>query len=122
MRQLGNGGSIILTSSIAGLQGSPGQILESTSKSALHGLTSTAATELGKYGIRVNTIHPSGVDTPMLRDALSPEQVEELKDATPLGRVARVDDVASVVAFLASEDSKFMTGGYLKIDGGVASF
>lgn len=122
MRDLGNGGSIILTSSIAGLRGTPGLILYSSSKFALRGLALTAAGELGQFGIRVNTIHPSGVDTPMFRNAWSPEKLEELKSAMPLGRFAQVDDIASVVAFLASEDSKFMTGGFLKIDGGCVSF
>ncbi|KAF2645788.1 short-chain dehydrogenase [Massarina eburnea CBS 473.64] len=122
MKELGNGGSIIITSSVAGLRGSPGLILYSGSKFALRGLALTAAQELGEFGIRVNTIHPSGVDTPMFRQAWSEEKLEELKGAMPLGRFARVDDVASVVGFLASEDSKFMTGGFLKIDGGSVSF
>jgi NAD(P)-dependent dehydrogenase (short-subunit alcohol dehydrogenase family) len=121
MRQLGNGGSIILISSIAGLQGAPGHILESTSKAALRGLASTAATELGQYAIRINTIYPSGINTTMSKNVESPEELEELKHAVPLGRFAQVDDVASAVAFLASEDSKFMTGGLLKLDGGITS-
>ncbi|KAF2121193.1 putative 2,5-dichloro-2,5-cyclohexadiene-1,4-diol dehydrogenase [Lophiotrema nucula] len=120
--------SIILTSSIAGLRGTPGLILYSGSKFALRGLALTAASELGSYGIRVNTIHPSvlthtsGVDGPMFRNAWSPEKLEELKRCMPLGRFAQVDDVAGVVVFLASEDSKFMTGGFLKVDGGCVSF
>ncbi|KAF2729166.1 NAD(P)-binding protein [Polyplosphaeria fusca] len=122
MRDMGNGGSIILTSSIAGLRGTPGLILYSGSKFALRGLALTAAGELGQYGIRVNTIHPSGVDTPMFRNAWSAEKLDELKAGMPLGRFARVDDVSSVVAFLASDDSKFMTGGFLKVDGGCVSF
>lgn len=122
MKALGNGGSIILTSSIAGLRGTPGLILYSGSKFALRGLALTAASELGEYNIRVNTIHPSGVDTPMFSTAWSPEKLEELKATVPLGRFAQVDDVAGVVAFLASDDAKFMTGGFLKIDGGCVSF
>jgi NAD(P)-dependent dehydrogenase (short-subunit alcohol dehydrogenase family) len=122
MRDLKNGGSIILTSSVTGMPGTPGLELNASSRSALQGLATTAADELGKYSIRVNIVHPSGLDTNLHRQTWSSEQLEELKDATPLGRFARVDDVASVVAFLASEDSKFMTGGFLKIDGGVAGF
>ncbi|KAL1640753.1 hypothetical protein SLS58_006574 [Diplodia intermedia] len=94
--QTPSGGSIILTSSIAGLRGTPGLSLYSTSKFALRGLCQTAAAELGEYGIRVNTIHPSGVDTPMFRLAWSEEKIEELKKAVPLGRVAEVDDIAGV--------------------------
>lgn len=122
MRDLGNGGSIVLTSSIAGLRGTPGMILYSGSKFALRGLALTAASELGQHGIRVNTIHPSGVDTPMFRATWSEEKLEELRRNMPLGRFAEVDDITGVVAFLASDDSKFMTGGFLKVDGGCVSF
>lgn len=122
MRDLGNGGSIVLTSSIAGLRGTPGMILYSGSKFALRGLALTAASELGQYGIRVNTIHPSGVNTPMFRATWSEEKLEELRRNMPLGRFAEVDDITGVVAFLASDDSKFMTGGFLKVDGGCVSF
>ncbi|KAF2014740.1 NAD(P)-binding protein [Aaosphaeria arxii CBS 175.79] len=118
MRAAGNGGSIILTSSVAGLHGEPNFSLYAASKFALRGLALSAAEELGQYSIRVNTIHPSDIDTLMKRNPSSPDEIAELKEATPLGRLAKVDDIASVVAFLASEDSKFMTGSSLKIDGG----
>ncbi|KAF2749976.1 putative short-chain dehydrogenase [Sporormia fimetaria CBS 119925] len=121
MRDLKNGGSIILASSIVGLRGTPGYILDATSQSALNGLAHTAAGELGQYGIRVNTIHPSGLGSTIKQTLETPEEIEEMKNAIPLGRFAQVDDIASVVAFLASEDSKFMTGGDLKIDGGIVS-
>jgi NAD(P)-dependent dehydrogenase (short-subunit alcohol dehydrogenase family) len=122
MKDLGTGGSIILASSIAGLRGTPGLILYSGSKFALRGLALTAASELGEHGIRVNTIHPSGVNTPMFRQAWSNEQMVKLKAGVPLGRFAETSDVAGVVTFLASDDSKFMTGGFLKVDGGCVSF
>jgi NAD(P)-dependent dehydrogenase (short-subunit alcohol dehydrogenase family) len=122
MRDLGKGGSIILTSSIAGLRGTPGLILYSGSKFALRGLALTAASELGHLGIRVNTVHPSGVNGPMFQASWSPEKLEELKKGMPLGRFAEADDVAGVVSFLVSDDSKFMTGGFLKVDGGCVSF
>ncbi|KAE9568358.1 hypothetical protein CGMCC3_g15468 [Colletotrichum fructicola] len=122
MKDLGTGGSIILTSSIAGLRGTPGLIVYSSSKFALRGLALTAASELGPLGIRVNTIHPSGINTPMFKASWSPEKMEELRKGMPLGRFAETDDISGVVAFLASDDSKFMTGGFLKIDGGCVSF
>ncbi|KAF4818342.1 Levodione reductase [Colletotrichum siamense] len=122
MKDLGTGGSIILTSSIAGLRGTPGLIVYSGSKFALRGLALTAASELGPLGIRVNTIHPSGINTPMFKASWSPEKMEELRKGMPLGRFAETDDISGVVAFLASDDSKFMTGGFLKIDGGCVSF
>lgn len=122
MKDLGSGGSIILTSSIAGLRGTPGLSAYSASKFALRGLALTAANELGRDGIRVNTIHPSGVDTPEFREAWSEEKLDELKAGMPLGRFAQTHDVSSVVAFLGHEDSKFITGSFLKIDGGCLSF
>ena len=121
MRDLENGGSIIIRSSIAGLRGFPGLISYSSSKFALRGIALTAAEELGQYGIRVNTIHTSIIDTPGYKEGWDKEQLDELKGETSLGRFGSPDDVASVVAFLASEDSKFMTGGHLKIDGGCVS-
>ncbi|CAG9981771.1 unnamed protein product [Clonostachys byssicola] len=122
MKELGNGGSIIITSSIAGLRGTPGMSIYATSKFALRGLSLTAAGELGPFGIRVNTVHPSGVNTPMFHATWGPEKIEELKKAMPLGRFAEVDDIAGVVVFLASDESKFMTGGMLKVDGRSVSF
>lgn len=121
MKDLGKGGSIILNSSIAGLRGTPGLSLYSASKFALRGLAQTAAGELGQYGIRVNTIHPSGMEAPILKDVTDQAQIEEMQADIPLGRFARPDDVSSVVAFLSHEDSKFITGGVLKIDGGSVS-
>ena len=118
LREQNHGGSIILRSSIAGLRGYPGLISYSSAKFALRGIALTAAEELGQYGIRVNTIHTSIIDTPGYKDGWSKETLEEMKSDTALGRFGSPDDVASVVAFLASEDSKFMTGGHLKIDGG----
>ncbi|KAH6869138.1 putative short-chain dehydrogenase [Thelonectria olida] len=122
MKDPRSGRSIVLTSSIAGLRGTPGLILYSVSKFALRGLALTAASELGEFGIRVNTIHPSGVNTPMFKASWSPEQMEKLKAAAPLGRFAETSDIDGVVSFLASDDSQFMTGGFLKIDGGSMSF
>ncbi|KAF1945363.1 NAD(P)-binding protein [Clathrospora elynae] len=112
------GGSIIIRSSIAGLRGFPGLISYSASKFALRGIALTAAEELGHHGIRVNTIHTSIIDTPGYKEGWDKAKLEELKGETSLGRFGSLDDVASVVAFLVSDDSRFMTGGHLKIDGG----
>ncbi|KAF1838300.1 NAD(P)-binding protein [Decorospora gaudefroyi] len=113
-----HGGSIIIRSSIAGLRGLPGMISYSASKFALRGIALTAAEELGQYRIRVNTIHTSIINTPGYQHGWDEERLQELKGETSLDRFSSPDDVASVVAFLVSEDSKFMTGGHLKIDGG----
>jgi NAD(P)-dependent dehydrogenase (short-subunit alcohol dehydrogenase family) len=116
-----SGGSIIIRSSIAGLRGFPGLVSYSSSKFALRGIALTAAEELGQYGIRVNTIHTSIIDTPGYKEGWRESTLEALKEETSLGRFGSPDDVASVVAFLVSEDSKFMTGGHLKVDGGCVS-
>jgi NAD(P)-dependent dehydrogenase (short-subunit alcohol dehydrogenase family) len=118
MQTTNNGGSIILRSSIAGLRGFPGLVSYSASKFALRGIALTAAEELGQYNIRVNTIHTSIIQTPGYKEGWSKEKLEELKGETALERFSDPSDVASVVAFLVSEDSRFMTGGHLKIDGG----
>lgn len=122
LRDQNTGGSIVLRSSIAGLRGLPGLISYSSAKFALRGIALTAAEELGPFGIRVNTIHTSIIDSgPGYKDGWSKERLEELKSDTALGHFGSPDDVASVIAFLASDDSKFMTGGHLKVDGGCVS-
>ncbi|OSS55029.1 hypothetical protein B5807_01693 [Epicoccum nigrum] len=122
MRVLGNGGSIIFRSSIAGLRGFPDQAVYSTSRFAVRGLALAAAEELGQFNIRVNTIHTSIIATPGYKEGWSTENLAEVKEDTYLPRLGMPDDVASVVAFLASDDSRFMTGGSLKIDGGCVSY
>ena len=122
MRDLKVGGSIILASSIAGLRATPGLSAYSSAKYALRGLCQTTAAELGQYGIRVNTIHPCGVNTPMFLATWSPEKMADLLSRVPLGRWANVEDVAAVVAFLASRDACFLSGVALKIDGGAVTF
>ncbi|KAF4544944.1 Short-chain dehydrogenase/reductase SDR [Lasiodiplodia theobromae] len=106
----------------SGLRGTPGLSVYSTSKFAIRGLGQSAAAELGQYGIRVNTIHPSGVDTPMFRQTWTKEKIEEIKKAVPMGRVAEVEDIAGAVTWLASDDAGFVNGAMIKVDGGVVSF
>lgn len=119
LRDQGEGGSIIIRSTIAGLRGFPGLISYSSSRFAVRGIALTAAEELGKYNIRVNSIHTSIINSgPDYKEGWSQERLDELKDETALGRFGSPDDVANVIAFLASDDSKFMTGSHLKVDGG----
>lgn len=122
------GGSIINTSSVAGLGGSPGLSQYVASKHAVIGLTKSAAKEVGQFNIRVNSVHPSPVDNEMMRgiesgyDAENPETVKDAQtQMIPLGRYAVEEDVAKVVAFLASDDSAFVTGSQYRIDGGMMS-
>jgi 3alpha(or 20beta)-hydroxysteroid dehydrogenase len=114
------GGSIVIVSSVAGLQGVEGLSAYCTSKAANTMIARCAAIELAQYNIRVNSIHPSKVDTAMSNsDAVaSVVASSSTPDLPPLGRIAESTDVAALVAFLASEDAAFITGGKHVVDGG----
>lgn len=114
-------GSIINTSSIAGLVGSANLSGYIMSKHAVLGLTRTASLESAPFGVRVNSVHPGYIDSRMLTNImrnLGATDSEALVPAVPLGRLGSVDDVANAVAFLASDDSSYMTGHSLVVDGG----
>ncbi|WP_194818286.1 glucose 1-dehydrogenase [Nocardia sp. XZ_19_385] len=114
------GGSIVNISSQAGLQGLPGHAAYGASKWALRGLTKTAALELGPAGIRVNSVHPGPIATPMIGHlglTTGPGSFPTL----PLGRVGLPAEVGSLVAFLASDEAAFITGAELAIDGGLSA-
>lgn len=117
MRDSG-GGSIVNISSIAGQIGyfSPSY---STSKWALRGLTKSAAGELAGWGIRVNSVHPGLVGTPLLSG--SDGFVTSAVASIPFGRMGRPDEVSAVVAFLLGEGSSYMSGGELNVDGALVS-
>ena len=124
--QMNDGGSIINTSSVSGLMGSPNLTAYVASKHAVIGLTRVVALEAAPRGIRVNTIHPSPVDNRMMRsleEGYAPGEGEKAKkdfeDSIPLNRYATNDDIAKGVLFLASDDSKFTTGSKLVVDGGM---
>ena len=110
------GGSIVNISSIGGMRGVPAFAYAAT-KWAVRGMTKTAARELGPLGIRVNSVHPGVVETDMLGDAI-PQRIAALVSTTPLGRAAQPADVAAPVVFLLSDESAYMTGAELTIDGG----
>lgn len=121
-------GSIINTSSVAGFIGSPGVAPYVTSKHAVIGLTKTAALETAAANIRVNSIHPSPVNTRMMRsleEGIHPGGGEDIKEAftktIPLGRYGESEDIAKLVLFLASDDSAFITGSQYRVDGGMAA-
>ena len=114
MRDAG-GGSIINTGSIAALNGHF-MTLYTTSKWALRGLSRSAAVELAPWKIRVNSVHPGYIDTPMA--AGSPALTAAMMAHTPIGRPGTVEDIARVVLFLAGEGSAFMTGQDVAVDGG----
>lgn len=118
----GGTGSIVNISSVDGMVGMAMTVAYVASKFAVRGMTKTAALELGMLGIRVNSIHPGGVDTPMLTPAL--EMGVDLKDLfsrVPLNRIGTSEDVADLALFLASEDSSYCTGSEFVIDGGLTA-
>jgi len=116
MEQSG-GGSIVNVSSVAGLRGSPGAIAYSATKWALRGMTKAAAIDLAPRRIRVNSIHPGPIDTPML-DVRTPEQNERRLQLVPMKRRGTPEEVASLVLFLLSDESGYITGAEVAIDGG----
>lgn len=122
------GGSVINMSSVAGLGGSPGVGPYVASKHAVAGLTKVAALEAASAGVRVNSVHPSPVNTRMMRsleEGMGPGEPESIKDeltqTIPLGRYGEPRDVAATVLFLASDESAFLTGVQLRIDGGMGA-
>ena len=122
----GGGGSVIITSSIAGVSGSPGLSAYNASKHAVIGLMRAAAREGGAANIRVNTINPSPVEGRMiasLEAGMLPDQPEAAREAVvgtiPLGRYATPEDVADLMLFLASDEARFLNGSVYMVDGGM---
>ena len=111
------GGAIINISSMWGLVGSSCEVHYSTAKAGLIGMTKALAKELGPSAIRVNAIAPGLIDTDM-NSSLSPEDIAALAADTPLMRVGAAGEIASLVYFLASEESSFVTGAVLNASGG----
>lgn len=115
-----SGGSIVNVTSTASLRGYPNYIGYGTSKWALRGLGRYASHDLVARGIRVNTVLPGGVDTPMLNQSGSgAELIDAARAAVPMKRFATASELANVVLFLASDQSSYMTGAELVVDGGL---
>ena len=114
------GGSIVNISSLAGMQGIAGAVAYASSKYAVRGMTKVAALELGSSGIRVNSVHPGGVETPMTRPfGDDGDSGEEREYTTPIARIGRPDEIAELVLFLASDRSSYCTGSEFVVDGGM---
>ena len=119
------GGSIIITSSVAGVSGVANVAPYVTSKHAVIGMMKSAALECAPLNIRVNTVNPSPVETRMMRsleEGFSPGEAETAREGMraniPLGRYAEAEDIAKIMLFLASDDSDFVTGSVYMADGG----
>jgi NAD(P)-dependent dehydrogenase (short-subunit alcohol dehydrogenase family) len=115
-RHMRDGGSIITTASVAGLQQNEGFFDYSATKAATISMTKTAAVELGMRGIRCNSVAPGPVKTPMLPPAHVLNTLA--KQLSALGRIAQVDDLVGVYHFLASDESRYITGHTMVVDGG----
>jgi 3-oxoacyl-[acyl-carrier protein] reductase len=111
-------GSIINMTSVVGLKGNAGQANYAASKAGIIGFTKSVALELGSRNIRCNAIAPGFIETEMT-DALDQKQVDEWRKAIPLKRGGSPEDVAKATAFLASDDSAYITGQVLQVDGGM---
>jgi len=140
MIEAGNGGSIIMVSSVAGLKATPGNGHYSAAKHGMVGITNALALEVGEFGIRVNSIHPYSIDTPMIeRDAMTeiftrhPDYLHSfapmpLKPPSQLAAgladpgFMTPEDVSDVVAWLASDGSRYISGSQLAIDRGVMKY
>jgi 3alpha(or 20beta)-hydroxysteroid dehydrogenase len=120
MRRAG-GGSIVNISSNAGIVGLPALGAYVSSKWAVRGLSKTAAMDLGRRGIRVNSLHPGGVDTPMTRMPGHEPDDSPFAKSLPLQRFGLPDEIASVVTFLASDEASYVTGAEWAVDGGATA-
>ncbi|MFB9860735.1 SDR family NAD(P)-dependent oxidoreductase [Salinicoccus siamensis] len=112
-------GSIINISSMNGLVG--GAPAYTDTKFAVRGLTKASARELSPFNIRVNSVHPGVIQTPMLEQEGVKEAVEEFKKTIPLRRVAQPEEVSDMVVFLASDEARYSTGSEFVIDGGITA-
>jgi NAD(P)-dependent dehydrogenase (short-subunit alcohol dehydrogenase family) len=111
-------GRLVFVSSVVGMSGAAGQANYAASKSGLIGFSRSLARELGSRGITSNVVSPGFVDTDMTA-AVTEARADQIRASIPLGRTARPEEVASVIAFLASDASSYVTGALLPVDGGL---
>jgi 3alpha(or 20beta)-hydroxysteroid dehydrogenase len=113
------GGAIVNISSVAGLEGLFGSMAYGATKWAVRGMTKIAAKELGKHGIRVNSIHPGFIDTDMLAEGnFGEEELARMARSAPVGRIGTPDDIAGMALYLVSDAASFVTGQEFVVDGG----
>ncbi len=114
-------GSIVNISSVAGLMGTPGMIAYGASKWAVRGMTKAVALEVAPFGVRVNSIHPGIIETPMLEEFEKWGIMSAVMDRVPVGRKADAIEVARLALYLASDDSAYSTGSEFVVDGGMTA-
>ena len=112
-------GKIVNMSSVVGVVGNPGQVNYCASKAGLIGMTKSLAREIGSRGITVNAIAPGFIDTDMTR-VLNDDQKKNILSQIPLNRFGSVEDIANTAVFLASDNSNYITGQVIHVDGGMA--
>jgi NAD(P)-dependent dehydrogenase (short-subunit alcohol dehydrogenase family) len=117
------GGAIVNTASVAGLVGAPLQPVYAASKHAVVGMTKTAAAEYGKAGIRINSVCPGVIRTPMLERAIErePRREKSIVKVHPIGRIGEAEEIAGAVLWLCSDAASFVTGHQLAVDGGLTA-
>jgi len=123
MRRQGGGGSVINMSSVAGLVGIPGTAAYAASKAGVRVFSKSVAIEAARENIRVNTIHPGMIWTDMQKVAIADnkEMFDQIVQAVPMGRLGEPEDIGAMVAFLASDDAKYITGAEFVVDGGMVA-
>ena len=116
-------GSIVNISSVAGLRGMANTVGYTASKFAVTGMTKVAANELGRHGVRVNSIHPGVINTELLYEnpVMQREDLSPVMRMVPLGRMAEPVEVATLCLFLASDEASYCTGGEFVVDGGITA-
>ncbi|HEY0847560.1 MAG TPA: SDR family oxidoreductase [Noviherbaspirillum sp.] len=117
------GGVIVNTASVAGLVGAPTQPIYAASKHAVVGMTKTAAAEYGRAGIRINSVCPGIIRTPMLERALErePRREKGIVKVHPIGRLGEAEEIANAAVWLCSDAASFVTGHQLAVDGGLTA-
>lgn len=113
-------GSVVMMSSVTGVKGNSGQSAYGASKAAMIGLARTMAVELGRFGVRVNCLLPGYIDTEIMADMPKEKRVA-LRQTIPMKRFGKVEEVSGAVAWLVGDDSTYMTGQTLILDGGLSA-
>ena len=107
-----------MLTNLLGMRASVGAFAYGASKWAVRGMTRTAAVELGRKGVRVNSIHPGVIDTPMVEDV---PNIDKVVRRAPLGRAAQAGEVVKLALYLASDESSYSTGSEFIVDGGISA-